>query len=93
MTVIEVHGLFVEDALKKIKDVIKENKAEKLFEVNHGYVHGNKIKVAIKERGKSLSNRISTIIDHPANSGKTLIYMKWATFVVFFFFLANKKAA
>ena len=74
--VIDVHGLYVDEALKKIKTAIISNYSANLIEVIHGYNKGFAIKNALKEEGKHLSKRVSQVIEKPSNGGITLIYLK-----------------
>ena len=73
---IDVHGLYVDEAFKKIKTTIMANPNVNLLEVIHGYNSGFAIKNALKENGKTISKRISQIVEKPSNGGITLIYLK-----------------
>lgn len=72
---IDIHGLYVEDALQRVRDFVAKapNTIEKII-VIHGYNNGTALKEAVRHRLHS--PRIQEVSARFGNEGETIIWLK-----------------
>lgn len=72
---IDIHGLYVDDALQKVREFIAKapNTIEKIIVV-HGYNNGTALQEAVRHRLHS--PKIQEIAPRFGNDGETVIWLK-----------------
>ncbi|MCQ2283883.1 MAG: Smr/MutS family protein [Bacteroidales bacterium] len=80
---IDIHGLYVEDALQRVRDFVAKapNTIEKII-VIHGYNNGTALKEAVRHRLHS--PRIQEVSARFGNEGETIIWLKRLNLVSLF---------
>ncbi len=74
---IDVHGMTRAEALKAVQEYIEQyySKGILLFEIIHGYSHGDSLKKFFSDINNYHSNKIS-FVEPSWNEGRTFVHLK-----------------